>query len=374
MSLGSRRHRSSSSGSSTPPAPVRVRGWTPQRGRRHPARADHVCELVDVDLVPGPGCERTEIWLAIVPEGTNSAASLPQHRGDLALELDHGRVVAVDVVADHGRGHRLAHRGRRAGDGVGAKVDRAHGRAAYRVAGGRRTGSITGRCNAPPPFRLPAAVPRQRVVAAPEAAGRRAHRRRRRDRRRRPGRARRRDPARPAAGRRPGDRRAARRGADRRASTRAGSSARTSSRAPSSTRRRCASCSPSTLARAADELRRGAARGGVPDARGAAARLPTPPPFHNKGNHVFSLARLGALLAEQAEELGVMLLPETDAQTLLVADGAVRRRAHRRQGRSRDGEPGAELRARRRDPRRRDGAGRRRAGHLAVARRSSTSG
>ena len=55
-----------------------------------------------------------------------------------------------------------------------------------------------------------------------------------------------------------------------------------------------------------------------------AIRLPTPPPFHNKGNHVFSLARLGRALAAQAEELGVMLLPETDARSLLIGDGAVR--------------------------------------------------
>jgi electron-transferring-flavoprotein dehydrogenase len=71
-----------------------------------------------------------------------------------------------------------------------------------------------------------------------------------------------------------------------------------------------------------------------------AIRLPTPPPFHNKGNHVFSLARLGRALAEQAEELGVMLLPETDAQTLLVADGAVRGVRTGDKGRLRDGSPG----------------------------------
>ncbi len=53
-------------------------------------------------------------------------------------------------------------------------------------------------------------------------------------------------------------------------------------------------------------------------------RIPTPPPFHNKGNHVFSLSRLARNLAERAEELGVMVLPETVADTLLVADGAVR--------------------------------------------------
>src|SRR6478609_8737900 len=55
-----------------------------------------------------------------------------------------------------------------------------------------------------------------------------------------------------------------------------------------------------------------------------AARLPiVPPPMHNKGNHVFSLARLARFMAERAEELGVMVPPETDAQRVLVTDGAV---------------------------------------------------
>ena len=82
-----------------------------------------------------------------------------------------------------------------------------------------------------------------------------------------------------------------------------------------------------------------------------AVRLPTPPPFHNKGNHVFSLSRLARALAEQAEELGVMLLPETDAQQLLVGEGAVRGVRTGDKGRLRDGspgpsfEPGAELHA-----------------------------
>jgi electron-transferring-flavoprotein dehydrogenase len=82
-----------------------------------------------------------------------------------------------------------------------------------------------------------------------------------------------------------------------------------------------------------------------------AIRLPTPPPFHNKGNHVFSLSRLARALAEQAEELGVLLLPETDAQRLLVGEGAVRGVRTGDKGRLRDGspgpsfEPGAELHA-----------------------------
>ena len=83
---------------------------------------------------------------------------------------------------------------------------------------------------------------------------------------------------------------------------------------------------------------------------GYGVRIPTPPPFHNKGNWIFSLAQLGRHLAEQAEELGAMVLPETDAQTLLVSDGAVRGVVTGDKGLGRDGEPSRELRARRRDP------------------------
>jgi electron-transferring-flavoprotein dehydrogenase len=68
-------------------------------------------------------------------------------------------------------------------------------------------------------------------------------------------------------------------------------------------------------------------------------RIPTPPPFHNKGNLVFSLSQLGRHLAEQAEELGVMVLPETDAQRLLVSGGAVRGVKTGDKGLGRDGEP-----------------------------------
>jgi electron-transferring-flavoprotein dehydrogenase len=83
-----------------------------------------------------------------------------------------------------------------------------------------------------------------------------------------------------------------------------------------------------------------------------AVRIPTPPPFHNKGNWIFSLSQLGRYLAEQAEELGVMVLPETDAQKLLVGDGAVRGVVTGDKGLDRDGqptgqyEPGSEVHAR----------------------------
>src|SRR4051812_18767286 len=68
-------------------------------------------------------------------------------------------------------------------------------------------------------------------------------------------------------------------------------------------------------------------------------RIPTPPPFHNKGNLVFSLSQLGRHLAGRAEELGVMVLPETDAQRLLVQGGAVHGVKTGDKGLGREGEP-----------------------------------
>jgi electron-transferring-flavoprotein dehydrogenase len=85
---------------------------------------------------------------------------------------------------------------------------------------------------------------------------------------------------------------------------------------------------------------------------GYGIRIPTPPPFHNKGNWIFSLAQLGRHLAERAEALGAMVLPETDAHTLLVSDGAVRGVITGAKGLGRDGEPlgtfepGSEIHAR----------------------------
>jgi electron-transferring-flavoprotein dehydrogenase len=68
-------------------------------------------------------------------------------------------------------------------------------------------------------------------------------------------------------------------------------------------------------------------------------RIPTPPPFHNKGNLIFSLSQLGRHLAERAEQLGVMVLPETDAQRLLVRGGAVAGVKTGDKGLGREGEP-----------------------------------
>lgn len=85
--------------------------------------------------------------------------------------------------------------------------------------------------------------------------------------------------------------------------------------------------------------------------KGGKLRLPTPPPFRNHGNHIFSLSRLTRWMAERAEELGVMLIPETAADRLLVDGGVVRGVRTGDKGRGRQGEelanfePGAELHA-----------------------------
>ncbi len=83
-----------------------------------------------------------------------------------------------------------------------------------------------------------------------------------------------------------------------------------------------------------------------------ALRIPTPPTMKNEGNVVASLSQLGRWLAEQAEESGAMILPETAAVKLLAADGRVRGVRTGDKGRGREGqelgnfEPGADLVAR----------------------------
>jgi electron-transferring-flavoprotein dehydrogenase len=86
--------------------------------------------------------------------------------------------------------------------------------------------------------------------------------------------------------------------------------------------------------------------------KGSAFRLPMPPPqMKNHGNWVVSVSQLGRWMAEQAEELGAYMLPETDAQRLIVDDGRVMGVVTGDKGRGREGEelgtfePGIELHA-----------------------------
>src|SRR5512145_2865136 len=57
--------------------------------------------------------------------------------------------------------------------------------------------------------------------------------------------------------------------------------------------------------------------------RRSAFRIPAPPTMRNHGNVILSVSELGRFLAEQAEALGVAVLPETAASKLLVQHGRV---------------------------------------------------
>jgi electron-transferring-flavoprotein dehydrogenase len=81
-------------------------------------------------------------------------------------------------------------------------------------------------------------------------------------------------------------------------------------------------------------------------------RIPAPPPMWNHNHYVASLSEIGRWLAERAEELGVTLVPETSARTLLVSGGRVVGIRTGDRGRGKDGEelptfePGSDIRAR----------------------------
>jgi electron-transferring-flavoprotein dehydrogenase len=86
--------------------------------------------------------------------------------------------------------------------------------------------------------------------------------------------------------------------------------------------------------------------------RNTALRVPPPPTMRNHRNIVASVSQLGRFLAEQAEEAGAAILPETDAQKLLVSDGRVHGIRTGDKGRGRNGErlpnfePGSDIVAR----------------------------
>ena len=80
--------------------------------------------------------------------------------------------------------------------------------------------------------------------------------------------------------------------------------------------------------------------------------IPPPPTMRNEGNYLASLSQLGRFLADEAEGAGAMILPETSAAKLLVADGRVQGIRTGDKGRGRGGEelsnfePGSDLVAR----------------------------
>ena len=86
--------------------------------------------------------------------------------------------------------------------------------------------------------------------------------------------------------------------------------------------------------------------------RSKALRIPTPPTMVNERNLIASVSQLGRWLAEEAEELGVTILPETSAAKLLVDGGRVVGVRTGDRGRGRQGEelgnfePGSDVTAR----------------------------
>ena len=68
-------------------------------------------------------------------------------------------------------------------------------------------------------------------------------------------------------------------------------------------------------------------------------RIPPPPPQHNKGNEVVSVAAMCRYMQAQAEEAGAYMLTETAASQLIVEDGRVRGVRSGDKGRGKDGEP-----------------------------------
>ena len=83
-----------------------------------------------------------------------------------------------------------------------------------------------------------------------------------------------------------------------------------------------------------------------------AMRIPTPPTMVNHRNYVASVSQLGRWLADEAEGLGVTILPETSAEHLLVDGGRVVGVRTGDRGRGRSGEelgnfePGSDIAAR----------------------------
>src|SRR6185295_2275424 len=92
--------------------------------------------LLEDDLLPGAGVDADGDLVALRPRGNEDRGLHPEALGDACLEPAHGWVLAVDVVAHLGLGHRAAHARRRAGDGVGAEVDRGVGHGEVRTTTG----------------------------------------------------------------------------------------------------------------------------------------------------------------------------------------------------------------------------------------------
>ena len=117
--------------------------------RHHPGDLGHSRELVAAHvaaalgqhLVAAPGQEPDRDLVAHRARRDEERRLHPQELGRALFQPVDGRILAVDVVADLGLRHGLAHLRGRLGDGVGAQVDGGHGRrtvSLFRAAARRR--------------------------------------------------------------------------------------------------------------------------------------------------------------------------------------------------------------------------------------------
>ena len=97
----------------------------PQGRRRTPLVVGDVASGLGQDLVAGLGVEAQGELVAHGPAGDEECRLLAQDLGRAALERPDGGILAIDVVADLGRGHGGAHGGRRPGERVAPEVDHA---------------------------------------------------------------------------------------------------------------------------------------------------------------------------------------------------------------------------------------------------------
>ncbi len=128
---------------------------------RHQARdRRHGSHLVEEDVAEGvadhlTAREAVQVegdLIAHRPRGDEEPGLLPHRRRPLFLQGADRRVLAEDVVADLGLGHRPPHLGVGTGHGVGAEVEDAHAHAApsrySRSSSARRLGSPSSTCSA----------------------------------------------------------------------------------------------------------------------------------------------------------------------------------------------------------------------------------
>ena len=123
----------------------RLRLDAAERRRAAAFPAVGVRHLADDVLVAAAAVAHDRDQVALRAAGHEERRFLAEQRGDPLLQRVDGRIVAEDVVADLGRGHRRAHRRRRPRHGVAAQVD--HARMDRHRAASRKFFSIACPCS-----------------------------------------------------------------------------------------------------------------------------------------------------------------------------------------------------------------------------------